>query len=209
MLSFQRQKARREEFVKASRMAFLRLEEETSESPEMETVEGGNLEIVGMVEEADNVGGEKPQKASQGKRRKPGCTHARLARRMQNPDWLTSLPQDLGQFMMYARPAGKRVLLVLKGSKVAVVSKHGQVLQTATSSYLVSPQKTVLEGIADEDTPAKIYVTDVIQWKGELKVGEGAMFRHFWLNSNLPKSFLSKQEGGLQFHLLELFEASK
>ena len=84
---------------------------------------------------------------------------------------MASLPSNLSQFLVYARPAGKRVLVILKDKDVIVVGKSG-VLQTAfTSKYLCSNQKTILEGIVSEENNSKIYITDVIQWKGDYKAG--------------------------------------
>lgn len=74
--------------------------------------------------------------------------------------------------MMYVRPAGKRVVLWFRGDKVVILNKQGKAIKVITSNYLISHQKSILEGIIDEDDPTKIYITDVIQWKGDFKVGE-------------------------------------
>lgn len=73
-----------------------------------------------------------------GRGRKPDYSYAKLAKKLQVSNYLISLPEDFGKFMMYSRPAGKKVIIVFKGKKVVVINKLGQILLVFTSNYLIS-----------------------------------------------------------------------
>ena len=40
-------------------------------------------------------------------------------------------------------------------------------------------------------------------------MGEGALFRHYWLNSNLPKVFGENQENDFSFELVRVERAGR
>ena len=72
------------------------------------------------------------------KKNKPNNSYSRLAKKLQVPDHLVSIPNDFSSFMLYARPSGKKVIIIFKGNKVTFVNKSGSLVKVFTSNYIVS-----------------------------------------------------------------------
>lgn len=72
-----------------------------------------------------------------------------LKKKLQIPDYLISIPNDLNCFMMYVKPSGKKVILSFQGTTVIIANKFGVIINIFTSKYINSNSRTILEGIID------------------------------------------------------------
>ncbi|XP_042502323.1 snurportin-1 isoform X2 [Macadamia integrifolia] len=121
-----------------------------------------------------------------------------FARQLMLPEWMVDVPPRLNSdWYVFARPAGKRCLLVSSNGTTVSRLRNGSILHHFPSALPNGARTKDISGPAHSfsildcifhEPDQTYYVIDMLCWRGYSLYDCSAEFRFFWLNSKLAET---------------------